>query len=194
LDMLNTKYFIISHPETGQPAMQLNPGALGNAWTVEQILWVDDADAEIAALNGFNPAREVVIDRRYRQVLEGFEAALDTSATVALTEYEPNRLVYEYYSQLPQMVVFSEIFYSKGWNMYINGEPAPHVRANYVLRAMAVPAGKHEIVFRFEPQKYVQGEKIALASSIGVVLLLFGVIADFILKKHNIKKISRNET
>ena len=175
LNMLNTKYFIVSDKETRQPFKQTNPGALGNAWTVDEIRWVENADAEIAALSGFNPAREAIVDQRFQPVLEGFTALHDSTASIRLVSYEPNHLVYEYQSQLPQMVVFSEIFYSKGWNAYINGKPAQHIRANYVLRAMTVPAGNHEIVFSFEPASYERGKKIALASSIGIVLLILGV-------------------
>ena len=177
LNMLNTKYFIVSDKEANQPYKQTNPEALGNAWLVEQIKWVDNADEEIEALNGFDPAREVVIDKRYQPVLEGFTAQSDSTASIELVSYEPNHLVYEYYSQLPQMAVFSEIFYSKGWNAYIDGELTPHIRANYVLRAMSVPSGKHEIVFKFEPKSYTVGERIALFSSIGIVLLILGVVA-----------------
>jgi len=176
LNMLNTKYFIVADKENNIPMKYTNPDALGNAWPVKQIQWVDDSDAEIAALTGFNPANEAVVDKRYQSVLEGFSAQYDSTASIRLVGYEPNLLAYEYQSQLPQMVVFSEIFYSKGWNAYIDGKLTPHVRANYVLRAMAVPEGKHEIVFKFEPQSYARGERIALASSIGIVLLLLGVV------------------
>ena len=177
LNMLNTKYFIVLDKETGQPKKQINPGALGNAWPVEQINWADDADAEILALAELNPARETVVDKRYQPALEGFAAQYDSTAFIELVTYEPNHLVYEYHAQLPQMIVFSEIFYDKGWNAYIDGELTPHIRANYVLRAMAVPAGNHAIEFRFEPASYARGEKIALASSIGIVLLILGVVA-----------------
>ena len=177
LNMLNTKYFILGDRETGHPVKQTNPDALGNAWPVEEIRWVENPDAEIAALNGFDPSREAVVDKRYQPTLEGFTAQYDSTAWINLVGYEPNHLVYEYQSQLPQFVVFSEIFYSKGWNAYINGEPAPHIRANYVLRAMVVPAGEHEIEFRFEPATYARGERIALFSSIGIVLLVLGVVA-----------------
>jgi hypothetical protein len=177
LNMLNTKYFIISDKETGQARKLTNPGALGNAWTVEEIQWVDNSDDELAALNGFNPTREAVVDKRYQPALEGFTAQRDSTASISLISYEPNHLLYAYHSQVPQMVVFSEIFYSKGWEAYIDGELTPHVRANYVLRAMAVPAGEHEIVFKFEPASYARREKIALVSSIGIVLLILGVVA-----------------
>jgi hypothetical protein len=177
LNMLNTKYFIVANKETGQPMKQTNPGALGNAWPVRHIKWVDNADAEIAALGEFDPSSEAVVDKRYQPTLEGFIARDDSTASINLVSYEPNHLVYEYHSQIPQLIVFSEIFYDKGWNAYIDGELTSHIRADYVLRAMAVPAGKHGIEFKFEPVSYVRGEKIALVSSIGVVLLILGVAA-----------------
>ena len=182
LNMLNTKYFIIPDRETRQPMKQTNPEALGNAWMVEQIRWVDNADAEIEALNEFDPSKEAIVDIRFQQTLEGFTARSDSAASISLVSYEPNHLIYEYHSQQPQMVVFSEIFYGKDWNAYLNGELTSHIRANYVLRAMTVPAGKHEIVFKFEPASYARGEKIALFSSIGIVLLVIGVAAKEILK------------
>jgi len=187
LNMLNTKYFIVSDKEANQPYKLTNPDALGNAWPVGQIRWVDNADEEIAALGRFNPAEEAIVDKRFQPLLEGFIAQTDSTASIRLTGYEPNHLVYEYQSQLPQMVVFSEIFYGKDWKAFIDGEPAPHIRANYVLRAMAVPAGNHEIVFKFEPDSYVLGERIALLSSIGMVLLILGVVAIEIRKLKTIK-------
>ncbi len=173
LNMLNTKYVIVN-PQ--QPPIT-NPDALGNAWPVSEIKWADNADAEIEALGKIRPAKEAVADKRYLPVLEGFKAIYDSTASVELTEYRPNRLTYEYQSQQPQFVVFSEIYYDKGWDAYIDGEPAPYVRADYVLRAMAVPAGKHQIVFKFEPKTYATGEKISLAGSVGIILLILGVAA-----------------
>jgi hypothetical protein len=173
LNMLNTRYLIYDR----QQVPLSNPDALGNAWPVSAIKWVENADAEIEALNHFDPGREAVIDERYRPVIGDFHASSDSTASIRLTDYEPNHLIYEYQSRKPQLVVFSEIFYDKGWNAYIDGELTPHIRANYVLRAMEVPAGKHEIVFRFEPEGYALGEKISLAGTAGIVLLILGVIA-----------------
>jgi hypothetical protein len=177
LNMLNTKYIIAADRTTNRPFVQANPQALGNAWTVPQIRWVEDADEEIQALADFDPKEEVIIDKRFKSVLKDFVPTNDTIANVQLLEYQPNRLVYEYYSNYPQLVVFSEIFYSKGWAAYINGQSAEHVRANYVLRAMEVPAGKQEIVFEFKPKTYKRGERIALSSSVMIVLLIIGVTA-----------------
>ncbi len=176
INMLNTRYVIYNKDQ--RPIS--NPDALGNAWIVPGIRWVDNADAEMAALSNFNPAKEAIVDKRFQPELEGFTVHFDSSASISLASYEPNHLVYEYHSQQPQMVVFSEIFYDKGWNAYVDGTLTPHVRADYVLRAMVVPAGKHEVVFKFEPKSYARGEKIALASSIATVLLILGVIGKYI--------------
>ncbi len=172
INMLNTKYLIYNKD---QNPIQ-NPDALGNAWFVSNIEWADNADAEMAAMKKFNPSKTAVINKSYQSDLEGFTVKRGSSDSVKLVQYAPNRLVYEYQSQDPQLVVFSEIFYDKGWNAYIDGEPKPYVRADYVLRAMVVPGGKHQIEFRFEPKSYALGEKISLAGSIGIVLLVLGVI------------------
>ncbi|MDR2037237.1 MAG: YfhO family protein [Bacteroidales bacterium] len=180
LNMLNTKY-IIYHRE--QPAL-VNPKAMGNAWTVNNIRWVENADEEIAALSGFDPWQEAIIDKRFEHSFENTAAiAPDTTATIQMTGYQPNHLIYEYQSQLPQLAVFSEIYYGKGWNAYIDGQLTPHVRANYVLRAMKVPEGNHRIEFKFEPASYAIGEKIALASSIAMALLILGSITGYFVRK-----------
>ena len=180
INMLNTKYVIF---DPNQQAID-NSDALGNCWTVSEIIWVADADEEIATLKNFIPTEEVVLDKRYQSALEGFTAQRDSVASINLISYEPNHLVYDYYSELPQLAVFSEIFYSKGWNAYIDGNHATHIRANYVLRAMTVPEGEHIIEFKFEPELYARGERIALISSIGIVLLILGTIAIRIFKNN----------
>ncbi|MDR3095206.1 MAG: YfhO family protein [Bacteroidales bacterium] len=179
LNMLNTRY-VIYNPE--QPALN-NPNAIGNAWTTPQIRWVDNADAEIAALNDFNPTQEAVIDKRFENVLSGFTAQADSLASIRLTDYKPNHLTYEYTASTPQLTVFSEIYYPKNWTAYIDGQPAPHVRANYVLRAMVIPEGKHQIEFKCTSSTYSLGEKISLASSIALVLLILGSIAGYFVKR-----------
>ncbi|MFN4235542.1 MAG: YfhO family protein [Bacteroidia bacterium] len=171
LNMLNTKYFIVPGPDK-QPMAQRNYEALGNAWPVKQIKWVKNADEEIEALNEFSPATEAVIDERFKSQLEGKTFGEDSSATIILKSYKPNELVYEYNGGTSnQFVVFSEIYYDKGWDAYIDGAPADYVRCNYVLRGMLLPEGKHEIVFKFYPKSYHTGEKIALAGSILLLLL-----------------------
>lgn len=173
LNMLNTKYIIRAGENNREQAIQ-NPGALGNAWFVKDYRIVENADQEIDALNDFQPAQTAILDDRFSEYVEDFQPAHDASAFIRLEEYEPNRLVYSYQSDKPQMAVFSEIYYPRGWNAYIDGEWHPHFRVNYVLRAMIVPGGEHTIEFKFEPQVYYTGETISLISSILLLLIVAG--------------------
>jgi hypothetical protein len=177
LNMLNTRYFIVQG-QKNQPQAMINPDALGNTWIVRNYRMVENADEEIAAMNGFDPATTAVVDKRYINLLDGFEEGIDTTAAVELTSYKPNELTYSFSSIRDELVVFSEIHYDKGWNVYINGEQLPYMRANYVLRAMVVPAGNHEIVWKFEPKVYQTGGKIALFFSLIVILVFFGALGN----------------
>jgi hypothetical protein len=168
LNMLNTKYIIYNREA---PPLQ-NRYALGNAWFVNDIKMAKDPDDEIKILGEINPARTVVVDERFKNELEGFSAKPDASASIKLLDYKPNDLKYESNTTTEQLAVFSEIYYNKGWNAYVDGELKPHIGADYVLRAMRVPAGKHNIEFKFEPKPYYIGEKVSLISC----LLLFGLI------------------
>lgn len=177
INMLNTKYVIVPDEQAGGRRVQRNPDALGNAWWVSEIKTVQDADAEIAALTDFNPRQTAIVDERFASALSGLQLAPDSTASIRLTSYAPNRLTYETQNNKEGLAVFSEIYYNghKGWNAYIDGQPAPHLRANYVLRAMRIPAGKHTIEFKFEPAAYAKGEMISYTSS-ALVLLLCGVV------------------
>ena len=170
-NMLNTKYFIVK----GQngPVAQLNPAALGNAWFVEDIIKAENADKEIEMLGQITTAKQVVVDIRY-DTPENI--SFDSTASITLSSYRANHLTYESKSSSEQFAVFSEIFYDKGWNAYIDGKLVPHVRANYVLRAMSIPAGSHKVEFKFEPSTYYTGEKISLASSSILILMLIFVL------------------
>jgi hypothetical protein len=168
-NMLNVKYFIVGD-SLNNLFPQINPNANGNAWFVNNMVWVENADAEIDSLTNFNSKQTCFIDKRFNEQLNGFKIETDTTATIKLTKYQPNKLVYESNAATPQLAVFSEIYYDKGWNAYVDGNLVPHFRCDYVLRGMQVPAGKHTIEFRFEPQAVATGEKITLVSSI----LLYG--------------------
>src|SRR6185295_15936798 len=137
LNMLNTKYIIYS-PEGG---IIVNPKALGNVWFVNEYKLVANADSEITALRNFNPATTAIVDKRFNEQLTGFTPHSDSAQTISLTSYEPNDLVYQSKATTEQLAVFSEIYYDKGWNAYVDGKPVPHFRCNYVLRAMRVPSG-----------------------------------------------------
>ncbi len=174
--MLNTKYFIVADQKTNQPFVQKNPGALGNAWFVKNYQLVQNADEEMKALDSIQPELTAFVDTKFSKELEGLKITNDSSATIALTAYHPNRLTYASTAASEQLAVFSDIYYQPGWNAYIDGKPAPHFRANYVLRAMKIPQGTHTITFRFEPEHYFLTEKISFAGSILLIIFLVGTL------------------
>lgn len=180
-NMLNTKY-VITPGADGRPAARQNPLAMGNAWFVEKMNIVENADEELHFLttDEFNPEEVAVIDKRFEDKLSGFQLSKDSTAVIYFEEYKPNYLKYETESSKDQLAVFSEIYFANGWNAYVDGELKPHWRANYVLRSMIIPAGKHTVEFKFEPKIYYTGEKISLAGSILLVLFVIGgVVIDF---------------
>ncbi|CAN5879193.1 YfhO family protein [soil metagenome] len=185
LNMLNTKY-IIYNPEGG---VLTNRFACGNAWFVQHVKTVANADEELTSIKTFSPRVTAIVDKTQMEAdpsLSEFKPKYDSTALISLVSYSPNMLKYASNSSSDQFAVFSEVYYDKGWNAYIDGKQVPHVRADFVLRAMKVPAGKHEIQFKFEPSSYYSGEKIALTGSI--LLFLFvagGIYMDFKKRKEN---------
>ncbi len=168
--MLNAKY-VIAQGANGQPQAQRNPNACGNAWSVSNVNVVENADAEMAALSSFNPKTTAVVDMRYSDYL-GYTASF-APAKVKLTSYDPKYMEYSFEGG-NAFVVFSEIYYEgsgNDWQAYIDGEPVEHIRVNYTLRGMRVPEGKHEIVFEFKPKSFYVGQKVNMAGS-GLLLLL----------------------
>ena len=177
INMLNVKYFIVPDQNSGQVRAQMNPGNLGDAWFVENVRIVPNANAEMTALNDFDPAATAIVDERFAGQLSGVEPQADPSATVVLQEIKSNYLKYQTSTSKDQVLIMSEIYFGyegRGWKAYIDGEYAPHFQANYVLRGMVVPAGSHSIEFKFEPTLYYTGEKISMASS---TILLLGSLA-----------------
>ncbi len=168
--MLNTRYIIYDL----NSAPLYNPKALGNAWFVNDYKIVENADAEIAAINNFNPASTAIVDQRYAEFVQGKSFNKDTNGNIELTEYEPNYLKYSCQAATEQLVVFSEIYYDKGWDAFIDGKESPYFRVDYVLRGMVIPAGNHTIEFKFEPKSFYVGNKVSLASSILLILALIG--------------------
>jgi hypothetical protein len=185
LNMLNTKY-IIAEDDEGKPFPFTNPDANGNAWFVENIMFVNSANEEILALDSLDTRRIAVLkaDSEYDAFLKE-DIMIDTTASISVVDYKPNYIKYKSSSAVDGFAVFSEIYYKDGWNAYIDGELTPYSRVDYVLRGMKVPAGKHEIEFKFEPQVIKTGSNIALASSIVFVLLLFGGLFYNFKKKDN---------
>jgi hypothetical protein len=170
LNMLNTRYMIYN-PDGG---VLTNRYAAGNAWFVSELKWVKNADEEMKELSTFNPKRTALVDERFKEQLGGVQPQADSVSGIVLKSYEPNKLVYEANASKDQLAVFSEIYYEKGWNAYVDGKLTPHVRADYILRAMKVSAGKHTIEFKFEPEGYKKGESIALMGSIALFAFVLG--------------------
>ncbi len=183
LNMLNTKY-IITNPNT---VPIVNKHAFGHAWFANNIVMVDNADEEISAVNKNDLSLTAIVDNKFSEKLKGRSFENEKNSTITLKSYAPNYLVYDFSSSSEQLVVFSEIYYDKGWNAYIDGEQVPYLRANYVLRALVVPEGDHKIEFKFEPKIWVTGERISFASSLILILLILACIG------FETKRIIRND-
>jgi hypothetical protein len=168
LNMLNTKY-LIYHPE--YPPM-VNNHALGNAWFVDSVKFAENANEELKAMMILDPAVEAVVDRRFQDQLKGFTPSVDSTATIKLIDVAPDYVVYESNTSSEQLAVFSEIYYPYGWQVTVDEKPVDHFRANYILRAMRVPAGKHTIKFTFVPEVYKTGVMISYACSIALFLMI----------------------
>ncbi len=171
--MLNAKYIITQGGQNGQPQAQRNPDACGNAWSVQNIQLVPNADAEMAALTSFNPKSTAIIDTRYSDYLGG--KTTYAPAKARLTSYDPKYLEYSVEGG-DAFIVFSELFYEgagNDWQAYLDGVPVAHIRVNYLLRGLTVPAGKHEVVFEYAPKSHFTGQKINYAGSGIILLLLF---------------------
>ncbi|MEP6261808.1 MAG: YfhO family protein [Gillisia sp.] len=173
LNMLNVKYFIIP-TEEGVQAQQ-NPETFGNAWFVNNVSFAEDADDEILKLGEADLSNTAIINKEYRN-LAPETISRDTSARIELVSHRPNELVYKSNNSKEGLAVFSEMYYPHGWTVLIDGKETTHFPANYVLRAMTIPAGEHEITFKFEPQVIKKGSDIALMSSIFLGILLLGGI------------------
>lgn len=172
LDMLNARYVI-----TGQGEAVLNDRALGNAWIADSLIYVDGADAEMAALSEIDPAQTAVADRRFTAALGESTVAKTPGDTIFETTYAPNRLTYHARSAKGGVAVFSEVYFPWGWKATIDGKEAEIGRVNYLLRAMRIPAGSHTIEMRFDPDSLKTTTATAYASIILVYLALAAAIA-----------------
>ena len=171
INMLNAKYVIVSN--NGQLATQRNPGACGNAWLVDSVVFVNGPDAEFEALKELEPRRYAVVDEQFKDQLQQVPER-DSTAGIIMLNYSPNEITYKFKGNSAQIAVFSEIFYrgNEDWKAYIDGEYQDHFRADYLLRGMLIPAGEHDITFRFEPSSYYTGRKISLGASSILLLLI----------------------
>lgn len=186
LNMLNTKYFIFPAGQQRQTVPILNPHAYGNAWFVNKVQYVNNANEEIDALDSIIPTETAVVDARFKDVLKGAtESYKDSLSSIRLTSYTPNRLTYETNNAQDGIAVFSEIYYPDGWHVTIDGQPAELARADYILRTMYVPAGQHTIEMRFDPTSLHVTEGIAYGA---LALLVIGIIVAVLITKRKYVK------
>src|SRR5690606_514195 len=171
LNMLNVKY-IVQRDQEGNSYPAQNPDANGNAWFIDQLIPVGNANEEIMALDSLDLKRTAVFNRSKFGNLKGGEFRTDSTSSIILTQYSPNHMTYSSENIHPGLAVFSEMYYPNGWNVYIDGQLKEHFRVNYVLRGLEVPAGKHKIEFKFQPELIQYGAKITLASSM-ILLVIF---------------------
>jgi hypothetical protein len=173
LDMLNTRY-IIYNP--GAPPL-INPNALGNAWFAEKAVIAENANIEISAIKNSNPAKEAIINSSFKdQITKSLFPVLEDEK-IELVSYNPDELIYKSSAKEEKLAVFSEIYYPAGWKGYIDGKESRYFRTDYVLRGMILPAGDHEIKFEFKPASYITGNKISLACSVLLIIMLAAYIA-----------------
>jgi hypothetical protein len=182
LKMLNAKYFII------MPEMDpiVNNMALGNSWFVDTLIFAGNANQELSLVNKIDPARLAVADIRFKEKIKNSSFPGGETDSIRLVSYKPNKLIYKTDSEADRLAVFSEIYYPEGWKAYIDGKESDHVRVNYLLRGMVIPAGEHEIRFSFKPESYFIGNKISYASSAIFLLMAAGyAVWSFTRRKKN---------
>ncbi|MFN5370553.1 MAG: YfhO family protein, partial [Bacteroidia bacterium] len=186
LNMLNTRYIIYN----SEANPLVNEAALGNAWFVKEVKRVKNANEEIQAMNaGFDPARTAIVDERFSDQIPAKLSTYTEDNNIRLESYAPNALRYKCAAADKSVVVFSEIYYAKGWKSYLDGKEVPHFRANYILRGMVVPQGDHQIEFKFEPEQLYTTEAISYtASSILIALLLLMVGIELKRRKPSVAK------
>jgi hypothetical protein len=187
LNMLNVKYVIQTDKE-GKEYPIINPDANGNVWFVNDIEFVKNSDEEMKALDKLNSKNVAVINVNEFSEIKNKAFAKDSTATITLDSYLPNNLKYTSNNTKEGLAVFSEMYYEKGWKALIDGKETPIMRADYALRAIVIPAGKHTIEFKFEPQVVKTGSIITLVSCIGMLFLLVGGL--YFEKKNGFKNLN----
>lgn len=172
LNMLNVKY-IIQTDEKGNELPLQNPDINGNAWFVSVVKWVNSADAEMKALPQLDSKNTAIVNKtEFGTLLTERSFAKDSTASIQAIDYKPNAIRYQSQNAQKGLAVFSEMYYAEGWNAYIDGKKTPHIRVDYVLRALEIPAGNHTVEFKFEPEVVQKGSTITLYSSAGMLVLI----------------------
>lgn len=185
VNMLNTKYLILPNQQSGQPELHQNPDNLGPVWFVKAVKFENGPAAIMKALTGFDPKDTVIADEKDRALIKVAPQA-DSTASIRLIKNDNDLITYQSNSNTNQFAVFSEIYYDKGWKAYIDDKETPIVKVNYVLRGLSIPAGSHQIRFEFKPASYYTGDKVVIASSVLIWLLLIGALVQLIRKNKKV--------
>ena len=175
LDMLNMKYAIVQNTQNGQPALQVNPEALGNVWFVKRIQYAEQPIGVMRAMDHFNPKDTAIVELESKKEI-AFEPVADSTANIHLVNNNNDAIEYASTAISNQFAVFSEIYYNKGWKAYIDGKETPIIQTNYVLRGLSIPAGNHKIIFEFKPASYYNSNKAAIGSTAIIWLLVLAAI------------------
>ncbi len=175
LNMLNTKYFIQKDRNGATLQVQKNDSALGSCWLVKKVVFVKDADAEMAALNSFTPKDTAIIQEAFKTAVP-FMPDYDSAASIKLINNDNDIVTYEFSSTKNQFAVFSEVFYKSGWKAYVNGKQLPIAKTDYVLRGLALVPGKYSIEFKFEPDAFLAGKKYGNIANILLALAVLSLL------------------
>lgn len=187
LNMLNTKYFIVKNNQ-GQTVAQQNPEAFGNCWLVKGIKFVNSPNEEMLALDSTRLKDTAVVNASFKSSIPNLpQLTADSNASIQLSRRDNDTIFYNSSSAQPEFAVMSEVYYNRGWNAYIDGKKTDYVKTNYLLRGIALPAGKHQIQFIFEPKSYFWGKTISLWSTLIVYLLLLLTLAISFFKTNQAK-------
>ena len=182
--MLNAKYIIAENPQNGQQTVIPNPDAYGNCWLVRSVKFVKDDVEEIQTIGSSNLKDTAIVQQSFAGKV--VPPQWDSTATIALTKFDNDNVEYSANCTTPQFAIFSEVYFPDGWNAYLDGKKADYVKADYVLRGLSIPAGKHTIKFVFEPAIYKKGTTISYIGSWFVALFVLGGL--FMAWRENKKK------
>jgi len=172
LNMLNARYIVVQDPQNGQPGLITNPDAFGNCWLVKNIKLVENRVEAINALGTTNLKDTAIVEKS--QLTNLAQPQFDSASSIKMTKFDNDAIEYEANCNGPQFAVFSEIYYPKGWNAYVDGKKVDYYNTNYILRGLPLPAGKHTVKFVFEPESVKQGRSIMFIASILILVILLG--------------------
>jgi hypothetical protein len=189
-NMLNMKYYIYPNQQAAEPRYGINTNANGNAWIVNEINVVENADSAILQLPKIDTKSQAIVEKEYVDLISN-NSVFDSTANIVLSSYHPEKLEYKYTSKTENNVAFSEVFYDKGWNAYIDNQPVEHFRLNYILRGLKVPAGEHNIRFEYNPKTYQTGSILAVTFG-GLIYLIIGLSIFLWIRKELITKDPNN--